>query len=158
VLPIMSENAASTDTRFHKAADFVARVEDITGKRVIQRITEAEPLGPMLPLDALVVAPCTGNTLAKLSLGITDTAVTMAMKAHLRSERPTVIALATNDALSSNLQNLARVITRRSVYLVPMHQDDPRGKPYSLVADMKRVPEVLRCALRGEQPRPIFLE
>ncbi len=157
IQPIMSENAYETDTRFHKASDFVESVERLTGRRVIHTIEGAEPLGPSTPLEALIIAPCTGNTLAKLAGGITDTAVTMAAKAHLRQDRPTVIALASNDGLSQNLSNIGRIITRRSVYFVPMRQDDPKCKPHSLVAQMKRIHETLLAALRGEQPRPIFV-
>ena len=157
IQPIMSENAYSVDTRFHKAADFVSRVEALTGREIIHTVAAAEPLGPKTPLDGLILAPCTGNTLAKLAGGITDTAVTMATKAHLRQDRPTLIALATNDALSANLTNLGRLITRRSVYLVPLRQDDPRGKPHSLVAEMGRIADCWEAASRGEQIRPIFI-
>ena len=157
IQPIMSEHAYSTDTRFHKAEDFIKKCESIAGRQVIHSICDAEPLGPATPLDALVIAPCTGNTLAKLARGITDTAVTMAAKAHLRQDRPTLIALATNDALSQNLSSLGRLISRRSLYFVPMRQDDPKGKPHSLVADMARVPEALLAALSGEQIRPLFI-
>ena len=157
VQPIMSECAYSTDTRFHKAQDFRERVESITGRSIIHTVASAEPLGPRTPLDALVIAPCTGNTLAKMALGITDTAVTMAAKAHLRSDRLTVVALASNDALSQNLQNISRMLTRRSLYFVPMRQDDPDGKPHSLVAAMDQIVPTLHRAMKGEQPRPIFI-
>jgi dipicolinate synthase subunit B len=157
VQPIMSECAYSTDTRFHKAQEFRERVESITGRSIIHTVASAEPLGPRTPLDALVIAPCTGNTLAKMALGITDTAVTMAAKAHLRSDRLTVIALASNDALSQNLQNISRMLTRRSLYFVPMRQDDPEGKPHSLVAAMDQIVPTLHRAMKGEQPRPIFI-
>lgn len=158
VQPIMSENAYTVDTRFQEAREFSRRVEDICKRRIIHTITDAEPLGPKTPLDALVVAPCTGNTLAKIASGITDTAVTMAAKAHLRRDRTLLIALATNDAMSQNLGNIARLITRRSVYFVRMVQDDPQGKPHSLVARMTEIPSALEAALRGEQMRPVFLE
>ena len=157
IVPIMSENAYSTDTRFHKAKDFVTRLEDMTGRRVIHTIADAEPLGPAEPLDRLIIAPCTGNTLAKLARGITDTAVTMAAKAHLRRDRPLLIALASNDAMSQNLSGIAKLITRRAVYFVPMRQDDVISKPHSLVADMARIPEALEGVERGEQLRPIFI-
>ena len=157
-LPIMSERASSTDTRFWSARDFVNRVEELCGREVIHSIDSAEPLGPKMPLDSLIIAPCTGNTLAKISRGITDSAVTMAAKAHLRSDRPLLIALATNDGLSQNLGSLAGLITRRSVYFVPMRQDDPIGKPHSLVAEMSLVPECFRMMKCEEQKRPIFLE
>ena len=158
IQPIMSENAYSTDTRFFVARDFVNRVETLCGREIIHTVKDAERLGPASPLSALVIAPCTGNTLAKMANGITDTAVTMAAKAHLRSDRPLLIALASNDAMSQNLGNLSRLITRRSVYLVPMAQDDPKRKPHSLVARMDAVPECLLSMERGEQKRPLFLE
>ena len=157
IQPIMSENVYNTDTRFFRAADFAERVRAICGREIIHTVVAAERLGPAEPLDALIIAPCTGNTLAKLSSGITDTAVTMAAKAHLRSDRPLLVALASNDALSQNLASIARLLTRRSVYLVPMLQDDPRRKPHSLVAEMSRVPECLGLMERSEQKRPLFL-
>jgi dipicolinate synthase subunit B len=157
VIPIMSENAFYTDTRFQKAEEFSARVEALCGKRIVNTIVDAEPLGPTSPLDLLVVAPCTGNTLAKVASGITDTAATMAIKAHLRADRPLVIALATNDALSQNLANIATMLARKSVYFVPMLQDSPKGKPHSLVAEFELMPRVIESALKGEQVRPVFL-
>ena len=157
IQPIMSENAYSTDTRFGKAAELVARVESLCGREVIHTIAAAEPLGPKMPLDALIIAPCTGNTLAKLANGITDTAVTMAAKAHLRGDKPLVIALASNDAMSQNLGNIARLITRKSVYFTRLKQDDILKKPHSLVAEMSEIPLSLEAALRAEQMRPLFL-
>ncbi len=141
VVPIVSENVASTDTRFGKAADTVEILTQLCGRAPIATIRDAEPLGPKEPLDLLVIAPCTGNTLAKMAHGITDTAVTMAAKAHLRSDRPLLLALATNDALSANLENIARMRQRKHVYFVPMEMDDPAGKPHSLVADFAKIPE-----------------
>lgn len=158
IQPIMSERAYSTDTRFFKAGEFVSRVESLTGREVIHSIADAEPLGPKNPMDALIIAPCTGNTLAKIARGITDSAATMAAKAHLRCDRPLLIALATNDALSQNLANLASLLTRRSVYFVPMRQDDPQRKPHSLVADMSLVPDAFVAMRDGRQIRPLFLE
>lgn len=157
VQPIMSANAYFTDTRFQRAEDFRERVEELCQRKIIHTVVEAEPLGPKSPLDELIIAPCTGNTLAKLSRGITDTAVTMAAKAHLRSDRPLIIALATNDALSQNLESLSRLLTRRSVYFVPMVQDDPKNKPHSLVADMQGLHSALIAAREGRQLRPLFL-
>jgi dipicolinate synthase subunit B len=154
----MSENACSTDTRFGKAADFVSEIEKITGKRVVRSITDSEHLGPKTPLEALVISPCTGNTLAKIASGITDTSVTMAAKAHLRCDRPLLIALASNDALSQNLSNIGRLVTRRSVFFVPLLQDDTERKPHSLVADIERIPECLAAALEARQIRPLFKE
>ena len=158
VLPIMSETAYSTDTRFGRAEDFIKEIKEISGRDVIHTVHQAEPLGPKIPLEALVIAPCTGNTLAKIASGITDTSVTMAAKAHLRCDRPLLIALASNDAMSQNLSNLGRLVTRRSVYFVPLVQDDPENKPHSLVADIGRVGECLALAMKGKQARPLFLE
>lgn len=157
LVPIMSENAFYTDTRFGRAEDISREVEAVAGRRIIHTIVDAEPLGPTLPLDALVVAPCTGNTLAKAAQGITDTAATMAIKAHLRSDRPLLIALATNDAMSQNLGNIGTMLKRRSVTFVPMHQDSPTGKPHSLVARFELIPECLEALMHGEQKRPLFL-
>lgn len=157
LLPIFSENVYTTDTRFQTAADFRNAVETISGKRIIHTIVDAEPLGPKIALDALIVCPCTGNTLAKMANGITDTAVTMAAKAHLRSDRPLIIALASNDALSANLKNIATMLLRKSVYFVPMQQDDPAGKPHSLVADFSKVEETLRFAEQGMQIPKLFV-
>lgn len=156
IQPIMSEVVYTTDTRFGKARDLVERVESICGRSVIHTIVCAEPLGPQHPLDALIISPCTGNTLAKLSCGITDTAVCMAAKAHLRTDRPLVLALASNDALSANLKNVAALLSRKSVYFVPMVQDDPSGKPHSMVADFSRVCETLADALAGVQVRKLI--
>jgi dipicolinate synthase subunit B len=157
VYPILSETVMSMDTRFMTREEIVKRLALITEHQPITRIDTAEPIGPKKLFDALVIAPCTGNTLAKLASGITDTAVTMAAKAHLRRDKTLVIALATNDAMSQNLGNIAKLITRRSVYFVRLRQDDPRGKPHSLVAEMAEVPASLDAALRGEQMRPLFL-
>lgn len=157
LLPIMSENVFSTDTRFWKAKEFCERVEEICKKEIVHTIKHAEPLGPKLPLDSLIVAPCTGNTLAKAANGITDTAVTMAIKAHLRSDRPLVIALASNDALSSNLKNIGMMLSRKSVYFVPMEQDDPQNKPHSLVAKFEDIPITLEHALQGRQYQKLFV-
>ena len=158
IQPIMSERAYSEDTRFFKADEFSKLVSDITGKSIIHTVVDAEPLGPKHPLDALIVAPCTGNTLAKISMGITDSAVTMAAKAHLRSDRPLLIALASNDAMSQNLGNIGSLLLRKSVYFVPLCQDDPKKKPHSLVADMESIPEAFENMMHGVQMRPLFLE
>ena len=158
VVPIMSHNAYYTDTRFGTAKSFIDEIENICGREIIHSLTAAEPIGPKKMIDALIIAPCTGNTLAKISRGITDSAVTMAAKAHLRSDRPLLIALATNDGLSQNLGSLAGLITRRSVYFVPMRQDDPVGKPHSLVAEMSMIPECFELMKNEDQMRPIFLE
>lgn len=157
VQPILSETAFATDTRFGTAADLRARLEGLCGCRILHTIAEAEPLGPAHPLDGLVICPCTGNTLAKLANGITDGCVTMAAKAHLRTDRPLLIALASNDAMSANLGNLGVLLSRKQVYLVPARQDDPLRKPHSLVADFAQVPTALTAALAGRQLRPLFL-
>ena len=157
VTPIMSENVYYIDTRFALAEEFSRKVEDISGKKIIHTIVDAEPLGPKEPLDALIVSPCTGNTLAKAALGITDTAATMAIKAHLRADRPTLFALASNDAMSSNLANIGTMLKRKSVYFLPMRQDSPIDKPHSLIADFGRMEEALWRMERGEQIRPLFL-
>ena len=157
VQPIMSQVAATTDTRFGAAATLRAKIEDLCGRAIIDTIPDAEPLGPARPLDGLVICPCTGNTLAKMANGITDTPVCMAAKAHLRSDRPRIIALASNDAMSANLKNMATLLNRKQVYFVPMRQDDPVSKPHSLVADFHLVEEALAAALSGKQLRPLFL-
>ncbi len=157
VLPIMSFNTYSTDTRFGKAEDLIEKVEKLTGNKVVHTIKDAEPLGPKIFLEAIVISPCTGNTLAKLANAITDTPVTMAAKAHLRCNRPIVIALASNDALAGNLKNIATLLNRKDCYFVPMIQDDPERKPHSLVADFSKVSSTLTAALKKEQPRPLFL-
>jgi len=153
---IVSENVYSTDTRFARAADIVDEIGELTGKSVIHSIVEAEPLGPTSPLEALIICPCTGNTLAKMANGITDSAVTMAAKAHLRGNRPLVIALASNDALSANLKNIGEMLTRKHVYFVPMKQDDPEKKPHSLVADFSQLAPTLEAALQGKQYQRLF--
>ena len=157
IVPIMSENAYYTDTRFQNSEEFSAEVESVCNRKIIHTVTDAEPLGPKERLGLLIVAPCTGNTLAKVASGITDTAATMAIKAHLRTDRPTLIALASNDAMSRNLKNIAAMLNHRSVYFVPMLQDDPIGKPHSLVAEFELIPDAVDSLLRGEQLRPIFL-
>lgn len=157
ILPIMSDNVYNYDTRFFGAEDLRARVEDICGRKIIHTIVDAEPLGPVVALDALVISPCTGNTLAKLACGITDTPVCMAAKAHLRADRPLLIALSTNDALSANLKNIAVMLEKKSVFFVPMKQDAPETKPHSLSACFELVPEALRMALEGRQMKKLFL-
>ncbi len=156
VVPIMSERVWSTDTRFFAADELRRRVKGITGREIVHTVEGAEPFGPR-PLDALIIAPCTGNTLAKLAAGITDTAVTMAAKAHMRADGRMLIAVASNDAMSQNLKNLGALITRRSVYFVPMKQDNPEAKPHSLVADMSRICEAYDAMLEGRQLRPLFI-
>ena len=156
VLPILSFNAYETDTRFGKAETLIKSLREITGNNVVHTIEAAEPLGPKIKLDAMIISPCTGNTLAKLAHGITDTPVTMAAKAHMRSSRPLVLALATNDAMSANLSNIGQLLNRKSVYFVPLIQDDPLNKPHSLVADFSLVEDAYLSALDGVQIRPMF--
>lgn len=158
ILPIMSEVAYSTDTRFGCAAEWREKITSVCGRDIIHSIVDAEPLGPKISLDALVICPCTGNTLSKLASGMTDTAVCMAAKAHLRCDRPLLLALASNDAMSANLENIAAMLKRKNVYFLPMRQDDTVSKPHSLVADFNCLPESLSAALNGKQLRPLFLE
>ena len=156
VIPILSENAYSTDTRFGAAAEFRARVEHVCNTPIIHDIPGAEPIGPQKLLDILVVAPCTGNTLSKIAHGITDTCVTMAAKAHLRNNRPLLIAVSSNDALGGSAVNLGTLLSRRNVYFVPFYQDDPVNKPTSLVANLALLPDAVDAALAGRQIQPII--
>ena len=157
ITPILSFNAALLDTRFGDAAMWRAKLVELTGREPIDTITAAEPIGPKKLFDVLVVAPCTGNTLAKLAHGIIDTPVTMAVKSHLRGEKPVVIAVSTNDGLSGSAANLGALLGRRHFYFVPLRQDAPLAKPRSLVADMERLPETIDAALEGRQLQPILL-
>ncbi len=156
VQPIMSENAFKTDTRFFSADEFSRLLSEKTGKPVIHTIADAEPFGKKR-LDALIISPCTGNTLAKLASGITDTAVTMAAKAHLRCDGKLLIALASNDAMSQNLKNISALLTRKSVYFVPLSQDDPKEKPHSLVADFSLITKAFSSMNEDKQLRPLFI-
>lgn len=157
ILPILSETTGSTDTRFGRGEDFRQAAEEICGRLAVASIREAEPIGPRQLLDVLVIAPCTGNTLAKLAAGVADTAVTMAAKAHLRNGRPVVVAVSTNDGLGGAARNIGELLCRKHYYFVPFRQDDPVGKPTSLVADMDLVPATVAAALRGEQLQPLLL-
>lgn len=157
IIPIISETASRTDSRFGEAKMFASRLEEITGKKPVMSIADAEPLGPARPMDALIIAPCTGNTLAKLSAGITDSAVTMAAKAHLRNGKPVVIAFSTNDGLSGSAPNIAALLNRKYYYFVPFKQDDPQKKPRSLASDFTKIEEALEAALEGRQLQPIVL-
>jgi len=156
VYPIMSGFAYSTDTRFGKAKDFVDEIEKICGKKVMSTITEVEPIGPKAMLDALVIAPCTGNTLGKLANGITDSSVTMACKAHLRNARPTIIAISTNDGLSASARNIGQLLNVRNIYFVPYRQDDYTKKATSLVADFHLIEQTLEFALKNVQIQPLI--
>ena len=157
ILPLMSQTAYETDTRFGKAADWVAQVEKITGREVLHTLVQAEPIGPKGLVDALVVCPCTGNTLSKIAAGITDTPVTMAVKSSLRIGIPVVLCCATNDAMAASGPNLLRLLNTKNVYLVPLRQDDPVKKPVSLVADFSLLPRTIALALEGRQLQPVFL-
>lgn len=157
VTPIVSEAAAANDTRFGPAHEFMREMERICDKRVIDSLVKAEPIGPKKLLDVLVICPCTGNTLAKLANGITDSTVTLAAKAHLRNGRPLVICPATNDALAASAKNIGALLDKKHVYFVPFRQDDPQGKPTSVVADFSLVPDTIAAALEGRQLQPLLL-
>ena len=157
VVPIMSYNVYTTDTRFGKAEDFISNAEALCGRKVIHTLEDAEPLGPKIKLDCLCICPCTGNTLAKLSCGICDTPVTLAAKAHMRNERPLVIALASNDGLLGNAENFGRMMARRNVYFVPLRQDDAIGKPRSLVCDFTKLGDTVKLAIKGSQIQPVLV-
>ncbi len=158
VIPIMSFHAAALDTRFGKAADFVSEIEEITGNKVLATLPDAEPIGPKKLLDILVIEPCTGNTLAKLALGIADTPVTMAAKSHLRNLRPVLIAISSNDALAGAAKNIAMLQNYKNVFFVPYTQDDPAQKPNSIVADFERTEDAILSALKGKQLQPMLLK
>ena len=157
VIPIVSENSAYTDTRFGTSEDLLDQLAELTGREVLCVIPSVEPIGPKGLLDVLVIAPATGNTIAKLAAGITDTTVTMAAKAHLRNGRPVVIAMASNDGLAAGAKNIGELLVRKNYYFVPFGQDSAVMKPCSLVADFTKIPETLDAALRGEQLQPILL-
>ena len=157
ILPIMSFNAGNTDTRFGTAQEHIRRAENICGKRVILSISDAEPIGPKKLTDIMIVAPCTGNTMAKLARSITDTPVTMAVKSHLRGGKPVLIACATNDALAGSFKNIGFLMNCRNYYFVPLGQDDPLKKPCSLVADFSLIPEAACAALDGTQLQPVII-
>ena len=156
VLPIMSTFAAGTDTRFGTASAFRETIEKVCGEKIIATITGAEPIGPKKLLDILVIAPCTGNTLAKLAYGIADSPVTMAAKAHLRNARPLVLAVSTNDGLAGAAKNIGALLNTKNMYFVPFGQDDPIGKPTSLVAHMGLLLPTVEAALSGMQLQPIL--
>lgn len=158
VIPIASDITVQTDTRFGRSQDMVAEMERLCGgRKVISTIQAAEPIGPQKLLDVLVIAPCTGNTLAKLSMGVADSAVTMAAKAHLRNGRPVVVAISTNDGLSTAARNIGELLCRKHYYFVPFRQDDPMGKPTSLVADLSQLAATVGEAVEGRQLQPILL-
>lgn len=157
VIPIVSEISAFTDTRFGNSEDLLERLEDLTGQEVLCDIPSVEPIGPKKLLDVLVIAPATGNTIAKLANGIADTAVTMAAKSHLRNGRPVVVAVSSNDGLAAGARNIGELLVRKHYYFVPFGQDNAAAKPCSLVADFGKIPETVDAALRGEQIQPVLL-
>ncbi len=156
LIPIMSYNAAGTDTRFGRAQDNIKRLEDICKRKVITTIEDAEPIGPKGMTDIMLVAPCTGNTCAKLALSITDTPVTMAVKSHLRNKKPVLLAIATNDALAGSMKNIGRLLNMKHYYFVPIYQDDCKKKPTSAICDFREIPEAVANSLKGIQPQPII--
>ena len=156
LVPIMSQASFETDSRFGAAAQFRARLEKLCGREIIHTIETVEPIGPKKLLDALVVMPCTGNTLAKLAAGIADGPVTLAAKAHLRNERPVILAVSTNDGLAGNAASLGSLLNRRGYYFVPFGQDSAFKKPRSLVADFQLLPQTVEAALHGEQLQPLL--
>lgn len=158
IVPIMSEIVWSTDTRFGKAEDFRQKVREITGKEIIHDIKGAEPIGPKKTIDALIIAPCTGNTLSKIANATTDSCVAMAAKANLRNKAPLVIAVSTNDGLSASAKNLGTLLARKNIYFVPFGQDDPISKPDSLISDMSLITETLIAAMEKYQIQPILLK
>lgn len=158
IIPIMSENSYTLDTRFGDAVYWRGRMKEITGNDIIHTITKAEPIGPKKLLDALIIAPCTGNTLAKLACGITDTSVTLAAKAHLRNARPLIIAPSTNDALANAAKNIGSLLNYKNIYFVPYRQDNYSSKPNSMVADFSLIQDTLDYALKGKQIQPLILQ
>lgn len=157
VYPIMSFNAYNTSTRFGKAEDFIAQIEEITGKSIIHTIVDAEPLGPKNIIDAILVAPCTGNTLSKMANAIIDTPAVLAAKALMRNSKPVIIAISTNDGLGLNMKNIGELMPAKNVYFVPFGQDNCVGKPYSLIANLSLVPATIESALQGKQLQPLLI-
>lgn len=157
IYPIISHAVDTFDTRFGTAEEWKNRLKEVTGKDIIKTIVEAEPVGPKLNLDVIVVAPCTGNTTAKLANAITDTSVTMACKAHLRNQRPLVLAIATNDGLGANARNIGLLLNTKNIYFVPFGQDDSMKKPNSLIAKFDKIEETIEYALKGKQIQPLLV-
>ena len=157
IIPIFSPVSYSTDTRFGTAEAHLQKAEAICGNPVLHTIAQVEPIGPKKMLDALIIAPCTGNTLAKLAHSIADTSVTMATKSHLRNGRPVLIAVSTNDALGGAAENIGKLLARKHYYFVPYRQDDAAQKPTSMVADFTRIPDALAAAMEGRQLQPLLL-
>ena len=157
IIPIFSAASYTTDTRFGTAQHFIEQAEQICGHEVLSTLKQVEPFGPKKLLDLLVICPCTGNTLGKLANGIADSSVTLACKAHLRNERPVVVAVSTNDGLGANAESIGKLLARKNFYFVPFGQDDAIGKPTSLVADFRQVPQTVKAALQAEQIQPMLL-
>jgi len=157
IIPIMSEIVQTTSTRFGDAKPRMERVEKITEKKVLKTIKEVEPIGPKGMLDLLIIAPCTGNTISKIAAGITDTTVTMAAKAHLRNNRPLLLAMATNDALSGSAASIGKLLNTKNIYFVPFGQDDPIKKATSMICDFNKILPAAKAALEGKQIQPILI-
>lgn len=157
VIPIFSDNSYRVDSRFGTAEEHILKAEKLCGRPVLHTLSEVEPIGPKKLLDILVIAPCTGNTLAKLAHSIADTPVTMAAKSHLRNGGPVLVGISTNDGLSGAAENIGKLLGRKNYYFIPFGQDDPQGKPTSIVADYSRIPEAIEAALHGKQLQPILL-
>ena len=157
IIPIMSFNSYNLDTKFGKAKEFIEEIEEITEKKIIHTIQDAEPIGPKKMTDIMIIAPCSGNTMAKLACDIIDTPATMAAKSHLRNNRPLVIAASTNNGLSGNAENIGKLLNRKNYYFVPFKQDNPITKPRSIVFDSEYIIKTLEYALEGEQISPILI-
>ena len=157
VIPIMSEISYTTDTRFGKAEEHIKRLETITGEKVIGTINEAEPIGPKKMLDALIIAPCTGNSIAKIANGIADSSVTLAVKSHLRNKRPVIVAVSTNDGLGNNCKNIGMLVNMKNIFVVPFKQDDFKEKENSLISDMTLIVPTAELALEGKQKQPLLI-
>ena len=156
IVPVLSERAAGTDTRFGTHTELIKKVTEICRREPVTTFERAEPLGPFEPLDMLVICPCTGNTLSKIASGVSDSSVTLAAKATLRADRPVLIGLCSNDALGANLSNIGVLLNRKNFYFVPMHMDDKEKKPHSLVCDFDMLDTCIQAAGRGEQISPVF--
>lgn len=157
LIPIFSEISYTTDSRFGTHTEHIDKVTQICGRDILHTIAQVEPIGPKELLDALIIAPCTGNTLAKLAHSIADSPVTMAAKSHLRNGRPVIVAVSTNDALAGAAENIGKLLGRKHYYFVPFGQDSPAKKPTSMVADFQKIPQTLALALEGKQIQPIIL-
>lgn len=158
VVPVVTGNVKNTDTRFGKGFEWIGKIEELTGNQTIDSIVDAEPLGPKIPLDCMVIAPLTGNSMSKFANAMTDNAVLMAAKATLRNQKPVVLGISTNDALGLNGVNLMRLMATKNIYFIPFGQDDPVKKPNSMVARMLALPETIEAAIEGKQIQPVIIE